>query len=64
MTEREIERILEEGRKALAERRNAELRARVAARLARRRLLTRLLDGSEDLQESENGKNREYALFN
>ena len=62
MTNREIERVLEEGRRALAEKRNEELRARVAARLSRLNGL-RSLCGADLTERRDSRKNREYALF-
>ncbi len=64
MTDREIERVLQEGRRAIAEKRNAELRARVAAKLALRRRADALLRSAREEEESaDERKIREYALI-
>ena len=64
MTDREIERVLQEGRRAIAEKRNAELRARVAAKLMLRRRADALLRSAREEEESADvRKIREYALI-
>lgn len=60
MTDREIERVIQEGRKAIAERRNAELRARIAAR---REKSLKVLQFSCGIGMEEAPKMRECALI-
>ena len=63
MTDREIERILEEGRRALAEKRNAELRARIAARRGGQLRVLQYTCGLDFAEPQPKQNERKYAVF-
>lgn len=62
MTDREIERVIQEGRKEIAERRNAELRARIAVRQGRTLKVLQFTCGI-GMEEAPSQKIRECALI-